>query len=124
MANGNASPQHLAEFELHVMLAIARLGDDAYGASVLREIDERTGRSVSIGALYATLGRLGRKGLLEFELSEPKPVPGGRARKYCRITPAGEQAVSHAVRMLGNLLEGLKIEDGLAAAGGGRQDTP
>ena len=124
MAAANASPQHLAEFELHVMLAIARLGDDAYGASVLREIDERTGRSVSIGALYATLGRLGRKGLLEFELSDPTPVPGGRARKYCRITPAGQQAVSHAVRMLGSLLEGLKIEDGLAAASGGRRDTP
>jgi DNA-binding PadR family transcriptional regulator len=124
MAVRNDVPHHLAEFELHVMLAVARLGDDAYGASILREIDERTGRATSIGALYATLGRLGRKGLLRFEFSDPVPVPGGRARKYCRMTPAGQEAVTHAVRMLGNLLEGLSIEDCLVTAGPGGKDGP
>jgi PadR family transcriptional regulator PadR len=53
--------QFLAEFELYVMLAIARLGDDAYGASIRRDIEGRTGRPVSVGALYATLARLGDK---------------------------------------------------------------
>ncbi len=101
------SGKFLAEFELYVMLAIARLGDGAYGASIRREIEERTGRPVSIGALYATLGRLGDKGLLDFEISEPQPVPGGRARKYCSLTPAGEAALRHSTEMLGRMMEGL-----------------
>ncbi len=58
----------LAEFELYVMLAVARLGDEAYGAAMLREITDRTGRPVSIGALYATLGRLEDKGLVHLSL--------------------------------------------------------
>jgi DNA-binding PadR family transcriptional regulator len=99
----------LAEFELYVMLAIARLGDEAYGVTIRREIEKRTGRPVSVGALYATLGRLGEKGFLDFEISDPQPVPGGRARKYCSLTPPGEEALRHSTEMLGRMLEGLKL---------------
>lgn len=105
----------LAEFELYVMLAVARLGEGAYGASVRREIERRTGRPVSIGALYATLARLGDKGLMEFRVSDPRPVPGGRARKHCRLTPAGEEALGHSTAMLARMMEGLE----LAGAEGG-----
>ena len=98
----------LAEFELYVMMAIARLGGDAYGASVRREIEERTGRPVSIGALYATLARLGDKGLLEFEEVDPQPGERGRSRKYSRLTPEGQEAMDHSMTMLRRMMEGLE----------------
>jgi len=76
------------------MMAIARLGGDAYGASVRREIEDRTGRPVSIGALYATLARLGDKGLLDFE--EVDPQPGERGR------------MDHSMTMLRRMMDGLE----------------
>jgi len=100
----------LAEFELYVMLATARLGSEAYGASVRREIQRRTGRPVSIGALYATLARLGEKGMMTFQASEPEPVQGGRSRKYCRLTPEGREALQHSAAMLNRMMDGLDLE--------------
>lgn len=97
----------LAEFELYVMLAVARLGDEAYGVTIRHEIEERTGRPVSVGALYATLARLGQKELMEFEMSDPRPVPGGRARKYCRLTAEGRSALAHSAGMLARMMDGL-----------------
>lgn len=103
----------LAEFELYVMLAVARLGEEAYGVSIRREIEGRTGRPVSVGALYATLSRLGDKGLMDFEVSEPRPVPGGRARKYCRLTSAGRAALEHSTTMLSRMMDGVDlVEEG------------
>jgi DNA-binding PadR family transcriptional regulator len=99
----------LAEFELYVMLAVARLGEEAYGVSIRREIEDRTGRPVSVGALYATLARLGDKGLMGFEVSEPRPVPGGRARKYCRLTSAGRAALEHSTAMLSRMMDGVDL---------------
>jgi len=110
---GNREGRFLAEFELYVMLAVSRLGDDAYGAAIRREIESRAGRPVSIGALYATLGRLGDKGLLEFEVSEPEPVPGGRARKHCRLTPEGREALDHSVTRLGRMMQGVELSGGV-----------
>ena len=102
----------LAEFELYVMLAVARLGDDAYGVTIRQQIEKRTGRPVSVGALYATLSRLGDKGLVRFRVSDPEPVPGGRSRKHCDLTPAGQAALRHSTRMLGRMMDGLEIADG------------
>jgi DNA-binding PadR family transcriptional regulator len=98
----------LAEFELYVMLAVLRLERDAYGVTIRQEIEERTHRPVSIGAVYATLSRLEEKGLVILEESEPLPVPGGRARKYARLTTEGRKAVQHSVDMLGRMAAGLK----------------
>lgn len=99
----------LAEFELYVMLAVAHLGDEAYGAAIRRAIEERTGRPVSVGALYATMSRLGDKGLVTFSVSDPQPMRGGRARKYYRLTRAGQAALSHSTEMLGRMMEGLRL---------------
>lgn len=99
----------LAEFELYVMLALARLDDSAYGVTVRKEIEERTGRPVSIGAVYATLGRLGDKDLVAFRTSDPLPVKGGRSRKYYRLTPKGQKALAHSATMLGRMLEGVEL---------------
>ena len=102
----------LAEFELYVMLAIARLGQEAYGGAVRKEIETRTGRRVTVGALYATLDRLGQKGLLEFEVTESQPSRRGRPRKYCRLTPAGEEALEHSTTMLRRMMDGLAFAGG------------
>jgi PadR family transcriptional regulator PadR len=106
------SDAFLAEFELYVMLAVARLDDDAYGVTIRREIEERTGRPVSVGALYATLARLGRKKLMTFEASAPRPVPGGRHRKYCRLTPEGRRALAHSAGMLARMMDGIELAPG------------
>jgi PadR family transcriptional regulator PadR len=100
---------YLAEFEIYVMLAILRLGDDAYGVSIRREIEERAGRPVSIGAVYATLGRLEEKKLVEFRASDPQPVQGGRSRKLVSLTKRGLAAVEHSTAMLQRMLQGTPI---------------
>lgn len=105
----------LAEFELYVSLAVARLGDEAYGAAVRQEIESRTGRPVSIGALYTTMARLEEKRLLATLPVEAEAGRRGRPRKYCRLTPAGEEAVRHSLEMLGRMTEGLPV----AETGGG-----
>ena len=98
----------LGEFELYVMLALSRLGDDAYGIAIRQEIETRTRRGVAIGAVYATLSRLESKGLVRHELSEPRPVQGGRARKYFTLTAAGERALTHSTSMLARMMQGWK----------------
>ena len=106
----------LPEFELYVMLAVARLDEGAYGAAILREIEDRTGRPVSIGALYATLGRLADKGLVGFSDPEREPRRRGRARKYCHLTEAGRGALEHSAAMLQRMMEGVSV-----AQPGGRE---
>ena len=99
----------LAEFEMYVSLAIAQLGEGAYGAAVRQEIEARTGRPVSIGALYTTMARLEEKRLLETTPSEPEAGRVGRPRKYCRLTPEGEEALRHSLEMLGRMADGLTM---------------
>jgi DNA-binding PadR family transcriptional regulator len=97
----------VGDFELYVLLAIAHAGDEAYGVAIRQEIERRTGRTVSIGAVHATLGRLEDKGLVRFRVSDPQPVPGGKRRKFFRLTAAGERAVRHSANMLVRMLDGL-----------------
>jgi DNA-binding PadR family transcriptional regulator len=90
----------LGEFEIYVLLALSQLDDQAYGNAIRREIEERTGREIAVGAVYATLGRLEDKGLVRYRLSTAEPVPGGRARKVFRLTDAGGRALRHSTTML------------------------
>lgn len=101
--------KQLAEFELLVMLAAARV-PESYGAAIRREIEGRTERDVSIGALYATLSRLEDHGLLRAEVVGPQPIPGGRARKVYHFTDAGVAAVRRATAMVDRLREGLDLD--------------
>lgn len=101
--------QYLAEFEIYVLLAVLRLGDDAYGVTVRKEIEERAGRSVSIGAVYATLGRLEEKRMVDFRASTPEPVQGGRSRKLVSLTPTGVAALEHSAAMLRRMMQGTPI---------------
>jgi DNA-binding PadR family transcriptional regulator len=102
----------LGEFEIYVLLAVKRLGDDAYGITIRRAIDERTSRDVAIGAIYATLGRLEDKGLVRHAVSDPLPVQGGRSRKVYRLTPAGERALALSTSMLTRMMAGLETAKG------------
>jgi DNA-binding PadR family transcriptional regulator len=104
-----AKGDYLAEFEIYVMLAVLRLGEEAYGVTIRREIEERAGRPVSIGAVYATLGRLEEKGLVGFQVSDPQPVKGGRSRKLVSLTPTGRSALDHSTAMLQRMMQGTSI---------------
>lgn len=99
--------QFLGEFELYVMGALARLGDEAYGVTIRQEIESQCGRTVTIGAVYATLSRLFDKGYVTFRISDPLPVPGGRAKKHAKLTPDGRQALAHSAAMLRRILPAL-----------------
>lgn len=100
--------EFLGEFEIYVMLAVSGLGSEAYGIGIRRAIEERTHRDVAIGAVYATLGRLEDKGLVTHSVSAPQPVPGGRSRKYFRLTPAGERGLEHSTSMLSRMMAGFR----------------
>jgi DNA-binding PadR family transcriptional regulator len=99
----------LGEFEHLVLLAILRLDPDAYGMRVRQEISERTGRDVSIGAVYATLDRLAAKGLVVSAMGETTPERGGRAKRCFRLTRAGTDSVNRARHEMESMLEGLRF---------------
>lgn len=99
--------EFLGEFEQLVLLALIRLGTDAYGMAVRREIEQRAGRDVSIGAVYATLDRLEEKGLVKSTVGEPSERRGGRARKCFTITGAGARSLDKSQQALRRMLDGL-----------------
>jgi PadR family transcriptional regulator PadR len=101
-------PDYLGEFEQLVLLALTRLGDDAYGVTIRDTLRERTGRDVSFGAIYSTLRRLEAKGLVTSSLGDPEPVRGGRAKKYIVILPRGRVALGEAQRAFKRMSEGLR----------------
>ena len=84
----------LGEFEYLLLTAAARLGDDAYGAAIRQEIEQATGRSCSIGALYTTLDRLEAKGLVRTSMGDPTPQRGGRPKRMVQVTAKGIQAAT------------------------------
>jgi len=97
----------LGAFEQVVLLAVAHLGEDGYGVTVRKEIERRTGREVSVGAVYATLGRLEDKGLASSWEGESTARRGGRARRHFRIEPAGRRALEATRGMLDAMWDGL-----------------
>lgn len=91
------------------MLAIARAEGESYGAQIRREIEERSGRAVAVGAVYETLARLADRGFVTARVSAPQPVQGGRSRKLFRLTAAGRTALARSMGMLGKMAEGLEL---------------
>jgi PadR family transcriptional regulator, regulatory protein PadR len=99
----------LGTFEQIVLLAVLTAGEDAYGRAVLRKVQESLGvnRSVSAGAVYATLDRLEAEGLLVSRLEEGTPARGGRARRFYRLTATGAGALSAARTVLEGMWRGV-----------------
>ena len=83
---------HLREFEELVLLSVRMNEADASGATIQRALDTEAGRSVSIGAIYTALERLGRKDLVESWLGDPTPVRGGRRKRHYRLTPQAKHS--------------------------------
>jgi|SRR5215207_6707300 len=99
---------YLGELEQIVLLAVLRLGDNAYAVPILEQIGEQTGRKVARGALYTALDRLETKGCLRSRLGEPLPERGGRARRYFIVTPAALRALKASRQALMRLWRGLE----------------
>jgi PadR family transcriptional regulator PadR len=98
----------LGVFEQAVMLAIVRLGDDAYGRAILNEVQVRMNRDIAAGAIHATLVRLEKKRLLASRVEPGTPIRGGRARRYYRLQPRGMRALNDAWTAVDSLWRGLK----------------
>jgi DNA-binding PadR family transcriptional regulator len=101
------APDTLGEFEQLILLAIVHLGPSAYGTAIRREIEDRTGRDIAVGALYTALDRLERKGFVTSALSDPTPQRGGRARRHFRIERAGSAALKRSRDLLARMWDGL-----------------
>ncbi len=99
---------YLGEFEHMVLAAVMRLGDAAYGASIIREIREGTGRRVPSGSLSITLDRLEKKGYLRSRMGDPDPNRGGRPKRFVTVTDDGLRAVSEARAAMLSLWSGLE----------------
>ena len=99
-------------FELLVLLALIRLGDDAYGVPISEAIEESSGREVSLGSVYITLERLEHKGFVISKLGEPTAERGGRAKTYFHVTAKGLREVRQARRTLMSLWHGVPQVEG------------
>src|SRR6266852_5783677 len=98
---------YLGEFEHLIVLALLRLEDRAYGVTVRQEIEFRTKREVSIGAVYATLDRLETKGYVKSRQGDPTPERGGRSKRFFHVTAKGVAAVNRTQHALRSMTEGL-----------------
>jgi PadR family transcriptional regulator PadR len=99
----------LGEFEQVVLLALMRVGEDAYGIPVRDEILSRTGREASLGAIYKTLARLEDKGLVSAHIGEPTARRGGRRTRCYTVTAAGHRGLQATLRSVQRMAAGLDL---------------
>jgi len=98
---------YLGEFELMILLTLIRLGDEAYGVPISKELGSVTGREAALGSVYAALDRLEKKGFVVSTIGDPTPARGGRAKRYFRVTKAGMREVQTTRKALVNLWRGV-----------------
>jgi DNA-binding PadR family transcriptional regulator len=102
-----SSGDFLGSFEQLVILAVVRLGDDAYGMTVRQELEERTDRAISLGAVYATLDRLENKGYLKSNKRKAGAERQGRAKRAFRVKPPGFAALRNTLECVERMRKGL-----------------
>src|SRR5262245_27122798 len=100
----------LGEFELLVLLAILQAGDEAYGTTILDELHQRAGRTISRGALYVTLDRLESKGYVSSMTGDGDRSRGGRPRRYYALRPVGVALLRRSLDALGRMQQGLSFD--------------
>jgi DNA-binding PadR family transcriptional regulator len=100
---------YLGSFEQLILFSVLQLKDEAYGVSVRENIEERTGRTVSIGAIYTTLGRLEERGLVRSRTEEPQGRTG-RPRKYYALSPEGARELRESYASITSMAGGLTSE--------------
>jgi DNA-binding PadR family transcriptional regulator len=106
------SRESLGHFELLVLLALLRQGDEAYGVPIANAIAQSTGKRVILASVYNTLERLEEKGLVQSTIGQPTPERGGRAKRYFSITTAGLREVRGAKKALTVLWRGIPVHEG------------
>src|SRR6187401_2508312 len=99
--------RHLTDFELMILLAILRIGEQAYGVPIADEIEETGGRPVLVGAIYAALDRLEDNGLVTSSYGDPTPERGGKAKRFFKVTGKGLRAVKETQRAFTALWNGI-----------------
>jgi PadR family transcriptional regulator PadR len=104
------SRKALGEFEHLILLAILRLGENAYGAALVDELEKRTGRPVNQAAAYLTLRRLEEKGWIGSQLGDPTPERGGRAKRFFRLLPEGTLRLRDSRAALLSMWDGIVAE--------------
>ena len=102
---------YLGELEQTVLWAVLRHDGEAYGTPILNELERRVGRTVTPGALYATLDRLQEKGMLRSKLADPEPGRGGRRKRYMTLTAEGRSALAKTRVAWMRLWDGLEVID-------------
>jgi DNA-binding PadR family transcriptional regulator len=98
----------LGELEQLLLMALVRRGGEASGIDLREEVSERTGRTVLPGAVYTIMERLRGRGLVTTFTGDTTPARGGRRRKYYRLSPAGEAALSDAYRQVERMADGIE----------------
>ena len=97
----------LGDFEQLILFALIRLGPDAYGVTIRREIESRTGRTISPGALYTALDRMETRGLVSSRLGDPTPQRGGKRKRLYTLDAAGERALARVYDSLRQMASGV-----------------
>ena len=106
--DGGTMPQGLGEFEQMVLLAILHVEGEAYGVPIVEEIERRTGRTISRAAVYVTLRRLEKRGLVTSWMGEPTGERGGKARRCVRVEPEGVELVRESRRAMERMWDDLE----------------
>jgi len=101
-------PRHLGELEQLLLFALLRLGDGAHGGAMRQVIHERTGRTLSPGAIYTAMSRLERRGYVRSELGEPTPERGGKRKRLYQLRPQGAAALRNMQSVLATMGRGMK----------------
>jgi PadR family transcriptional regulator len=102
-------PLMLGELEQVLLLAIRRVGADAYGVPIRDEVRAQTGRALALGTIYKTVGRMQEKGLVAARMGAPTPVRGGRRTRCYTVTAAGRRALRESVGAIRRLSAGLDL---------------
>jgi PadR family transcriptional regulator PadR len=97
----------IGDFEQLILFALVRLGPDAYGVTIRREIERRAGRVVSPGALYTALDRLENRGFVTSRLGDPTPERGGKRKRLYTLQPAGERALARVYESIRQMASGV-----------------
>ena len=105
----SSKEKFLGEFEQVVMLALLHLKDNAYGASVRQLLHEQIGRDVALGALYSTLERLEKKGMVSSKMGEATAQRGGRPKRYFEVTAKGAGALKRAREQMDTMWQGIAV---------------
>ena len=114
---GTANSNPLGEFEQLILFGLLRLEGDAYGVAIRQEIERRTGRPVSAGAVYTALGRLEARGLVSSRIGESVPGRAGRRRKYYDLEPLGAQSLQRCFEGFQQMARGVTPRLAELAAG-------